>query len=128
MTSPTRSTIVLLDDDRDILYYFTHFIQRLFPAYTTYACQTSADAFAYLCRETTCCILTDYSLAYEDSSFLINVVHQRWPTIPIVLVTGFEPSRMKHEAARCAAVLRKPIPLATFRTTLQPLLVSAAQS
>jgi len=66
-------------------------------------------------------VLTDYALGTDTGVMLAQTIRARWPTLPVVLISGLLTDEITAAAltAGCVAVLSKPVDRTLLWTTFQ---------
>jgi DNA-binding NtrC family response regulator len=84
--APSRNREVLVIDDHDM---DRHWISKLFePSYRVHAAATIAEAMSVLERNNVGVIISELSVAGEDTGTLFKILKQQYPVITAVMLTG----------------------------------------
>lgn len=117
MTEQTKqSTIMLVDDEPELLKMLTIFLESSGFCVRGYTCPV--EAFEYLCKdhENVDLVVTDIRMPQMDGIHLLSSIRQLSTTIPVILMTGYTDFKRVAEGVRNNAfdLILKPIELEQF--------------
>jgi signal transduction histidine kinase len=99
MTDGLKASILILEDDSGIALLERRVLERV--GYAASIAATAEEALERLGREHFDLVLLDYRLAGPVSGLdLYQTLHDRWPDLPAILVTGFSDEGKVIEALR----------------------------
>ena len=125
-TLPTRTPsrhILLVDDEPEALETMGAYLDEL--GYRVSRAQSGNMAFSLYQTDPADLVVTDIRMPDGDGEELVKKLHDRSPTLPIIVVTGHIGMTEKLEAdaaTKRIAVLKKPISLSLMADTLEQLL------
>lgn len=114
--------ILVVDDDETTLELFAH---RLACLGFDYDKAGTGEAAVRKMREKKIhLVLTDLKMPEMDGLQLMKHIKEKYPDVPVVVMTGFrdEYSREEAFAAGAAAFLEKPVPMAALKECLHQIL------
>lgn len=130
MSSPTqiKQRILVVDDEPSVCQTL-----RLTLTHEGYAVQTAwsgKEALTLLNQERYDLVLTDFTMSGMKGDELAKIIHERWPGIPIVMLTG------SAEILRSSgtplpgvdALIGKPFAMEELRTTIATVLAGSELS
>jgi two-component system nitrogen regulation response regulator GlnG len=85
---PAEFKILIVDDDREKRFLIAVHLQREFQGVRLIECDSGAAAIEKLEHESVDAIVTDNNMSPVNGLELIGWIHQRHPTLPVVMVTG----------------------------------------
>jgi len=112
---------VVVDDEPSVRAVLVRLLTRMYPQYGAAACAGSAEALAMITTGSVVGVLTDYALGTDTGVMLAQTIRARWPTLPVVLISGLLTDEITAAAltAGCVAVLSKPVDRTLLWTTFQ---------
>ncbi len=115
--SKNKIKLLLVDDDEDFLNYLK---ERLQSAFIVKIATDGEKALEIFEKEPIHILVTDLMMPQMDGIHLINVVHSKDPTLPIITLSGFDSERLL-EAVQSGAenVLEKPFQMAELERMLR---------
>ncbi|MGD9661347.1 MAG: sigma-54-dependent transcriptional regulator [Porticoccaceae bacterium] len=115
MKSPV---VLLVDDDSGMLQLLAMRVGAL--GYATLKAESAAQALAVLEREPVHVVLTDLRMEPMDGMALFARIHDRWPGVPVIMLTAHGTIREAVEATRegIFAFLTKPVDKDELEATL----------
>lgn len=118
-----KTRILLVDDDRDILFLLAHSIKRLGPDYDVTTAMDGETALAATEKQGFDLVLTDHMMPNMTGLELARTMNQRWPQTPIILMTAYEAHRINDIAGiqYLTEVIRKPFKLPTVLDLIKSL-------
>lgn len=83
-----------------------------------------AEALEVLVSERFDLVITDFVMPHVDGFRLVELMHAKWPDIPVILITGYLSARAGKTILgdRAAEVITKPIDLAELLKAVQRIL------
>jgi len=119
--------ILLVDDDRDILFLLAHSIKRLGPDYDVTTAMDGETALAAAEQQPFDLVLTDHMMPHMTGLDLAQAINQRWPETPILLMTAYEAHRISDIAnvGYVTEVIRKPFKLPSVLNLIKSLTADA---
>lgn len=104
--------LLLVEDDERVGEAFSYWLNAKYVCHLVWA-KTGEEAVDLVAstRETFDLIFLNLSLPGISGVDVLRQVKQKWPNVPVVLVTGFSNNRMTEEAARLGVVglFNKPV-------------------
>jgi len=98
--------------------------------YSVVSAESSDEALQVIDREgdSLGLVMTDYVMPGRDGLFLIEEIRNRYPAMPVVLVTGQLGSEVYcgNQQKLCCGVLEKPFDLEKLRTELERVISTSA--
>ena len=122
-TAKTLS-VVAVDDDPLVLMNTVMMLEDM--GHTVFEAGSAAKALAFLADHAIDLIVTDQAMPQMTGSQLADIVHQRWPHIPIILATGY--SELPPEARVDLLRLSKPFGEHQLEEAVQRAMNSASRS
>ncbi|MCK9505252.1 MAG: sigma-54 dependent transcriptional regulator [Porticoccaceae bacterium] len=115
MTAPV---VLLVDDDSGMLQLLAMRVGAL--GYATLKAESGAEALAILDNQPVHAVLTDLRMAPMDGMALFARIHERWPAMPVIMLTAHGTIREAVEATRegIFAFLTKPVDKDELGSTL----------
>jgi CheY-like chemotaxis protein len=89
-----KKRILIVDDDKDILFLLGHSIKRLAPDYDVTTAQTGGTALKEIQKQKFDLVLTDYMMPEMTGLELVQTIRQTSPETQIILMTAYEPHRL----------------------------------
>lgn len=101
--------ILIIDDDRDFRFLLKHQLKEL--GFNSFECATRDNAFEILASEEIHLVLCDLNLKKESGKETVSEMKIHFPTIPVIIITGYSNVRSAVELMRLGAVdyLLKPL-------------------
>jgi two-component system, response regulator YesN len=125
--TPKRQTILVVDDEIDVRALLRDVLSR--DGYRVVEADDGEQALDIL-REGAACgldlALVDCVLPKQSGLELLVLTKRHWPSIPVVIITGFGSEELAVQALRAGAsdYLKKPIELDRLRATVRELTAS----
>jgi CheY-like chemotaxis protein len=113
---PTRP-VLLVDDQLDVRNSLSVMVRTL--GYGVHAAESAAAALGWLETHEASLVLTDFGMPEMDGQIFAGVLQQRWPSLPVVLLTGWDCATERPAGVR--TVLPKPLRMAQLRECLKSL-------
>ncbi len=108
-----RPPILVVDDDPLVLQFLKDALTRA--GHSVQACDRFEEAKAALAAGRPSLLLTDVRLGAYNGLQLALVASQKYPGIPIIVLTGYDDPTLRDEAARSGATfVMKPLALDTL--------------
>jgi two-component system, response regulator YesN len=128
--TPKGQTILVVDDEIDVRALIRDVLSR--DGYRVIEAQDSEQALEILRERATCGLdlaLVDCVLPKQSGLEFLLLTKRRWPSIPVVIITGFGSEELVVQALRAGAsdYLKKPIELDTLRATVRGLTNSGGE-
>lgn len=84
---------------------------------------TAAEALSALAGDTFELVITDFIMPHVDGIRLLELIHAKWPNVPVVLVTAYLSVRAGNTIlAGKAQVISKPVDLEELLATVKRIL------
>lgn len=101
--------ILIIDDDRDFRFLLKHQLKEL--GFNSFECATRDSAFEILATEDIHLVLCDLNLKKESGKETVSEMKIHFPTIPVIIITGYSNVRSAVELMRLGAVdyILKPL-------------------
>jgi DNA-binding NtrC family response regulator len=117
-----KSRILVVDDEPNVLVTYRLILQQ--QGYKVSAALSSDEARSVLAGEKVDLLLCDLSLEKQENGFdVIDFAHQRNPSMPAVLLTGYAtPEAVERSEQLGIPVLFKPIDIKELLETISTLL------
>jgi DNA-binding NtrC family response regulator len=101
-------TVMVVDDDRQVLRYLTDTLRD--EGYNTVACDRFQDAKGMLASVRPDLLVTDIRLGAFNGLQLGLYARNKYPDIPVIVLTGYEDPTLREEASKSGATfLVKPV-------------------
>lgn len=125
-----EQTILVVDDDIDVRALVRDVLGQ--DGYRVMEAQDGEQALELFREHASCGLelaLVDCVLPKQSGLELLLLTKRRWPSIPVVIVTGFGSEELAVQALRAGAsdYLKKPIELDTLRATVRGLTTSRGE-
>jgi DNA-binding NarL/FixJ family response regulator len=126
MIPDAPSEIFLINDDDDSRFLIAHYLRRFFPGAQISEFRDAESALVTLEQRHPNAIITDYILPQMRGVELAKIVRARFPQMPIVMLSGFDP--IASEALAAGVNMFIPTSgIAELGNALRKLLESAGQ-
>ena len=117
--------ILIVDDDAAIRHMIHRFVQT--QGYEVREAANGAEAMEILSIDDVDLVITDYIMPEMNGIELLQSIHERWPVMPVVFLTGY----LSADAAKTILrgrthFLSKPVGLNELLSTIRQLLPSLA--
>jgi two-component system response regulator YesN len=121
-----RERILLVEDDRGVRELIRRFLSDL---YEISPAATGAEALAILRREPVAAIVLDYRLPDRTGLEVLNDIRATWPTVPVVMMTGYGSEWICASAFKLGVwdYLPKPVILDDLLRSVREILSSGSQ-
>lgn len=107
MQKPVRSTIIIVDDDAQVLKSLCFLLET-----EGYQVQTFGSAGELLEQAElpdNACLVVDYRMPIMNGIELLKEMRQKYPDVPALIITGYPDSSIEPRAAELGiGVIRKP--------------------
>ena len=126
---PDKLTVLLVDDDRDILESVGQLFEFFLPEYLLLTVASPREAFDVLQGRHVDVIISDFRMPEMDGVEFLRRARHAWPAIPRFLFTAYPDDQLFERARREAyvrGVITKPCDAESFRGPLTGLLHVAA--
>ena len=113
MSAKTSWTLLLVDDEIDILSSFKEFLEASLPGLSVVTAESAAAAMPYVKKGKIDLIISDYKMPGMDGITFLKKAEEIIPDTPKILLTAFPKLDLAIEAINEVAVdkfLTKPIP------------------
>ena len=119
MTVPARSTILVVDDDPDIVSFIHEALEQ--HGFNVVTALSGFDALAACSRQPFDLVITDLAMPGMHGFELMDEINNRYTMLPIIVLTGFDTRDMMREAMKRGAYdfLAKPIILDELLVTVR---------
>jgi DNA-binding response OmpR family regulator len=130
MTPPTPvdATILLVDDDPEMRAVLRDFLTEA--GFNVEEAADTETLLALVPREEPAAIILDHEMPGDWGLEALPTLRQRWPDIPVVIITAFGGAKAREtaEALGAAGYLDKPFRLATLLALVRGALASRASA
>jgi two-component system, NtrC family, response regulator HydG len=101
--------ILVIDDDRDLCFLLKSYLKN--NGFNCYDAGTKAKAFEVLQSNDVDLVLCDLNLRKEDGKAVLVSIREDYPTMPVIIITGYSNIRTAVEVIRLGAIdyLLKPL-------------------
>ena len=108
-TPPTRGRLLLVDDDPIVVGSLTEFLK--IEGYDVQGAASVEEAIRALDRQSFQLVVTDVNMPQADGFELLRILHDRWPDIVSIVITGYGTIESAVEAIKMGAYdyLTKPL-------------------
>ena len=100
--------VLLVDDNATVLTVLEELLRRNVPSIIVMTASSGRHALSVLHTATVDAVLSDVSMPDGDGFFLLEEVQRRWPSLPVVLMSG-EPVEGRALQAGATAFFTKPL-------------------
>lgn len=123
MTNP-RKTILLIEDDKDVLDTMVRHLEHL--GYRVITAEDGMEGLKKLDSEDYDLVITDIVMPYVSGVGVVGAIKTRKPNIPVIAVTGYgkEPEAAAMEK-KADMVLAKPVKMSVLKDHISKLLALA---
>jgi len=115
----TRATVLIVDDDPGLLQLLKIRLEAF--GYATLSASTGNEALSILETQSVNVLVTDLRMEPMDGMALFERVHERWPGIPVIMLTAHGTIREAVDATHRGifAFLTKPVDKDELQSTLK---------
>jgi DNA-binding NtrC family response regulator len=100
--------VLLIDDEPEILEILASYLEL--KGFLAVCAASAREGIAILERESADGVVTDLRMPDIGGDELLEILHQRWPDLPVIVISGFVDEEMRARLARLTvAVIEKPI-------------------
>ena len=119
---PRQPFILLVDDHAATLSTLRQVVELA--GHTCFATISSSEAVRYCRKRPPSLVVTDLAMPYLNGHGLARLIKRRYPSVPILLVTGelLDPETVKELRQTFAEVMFKPLPIEPFLGLLNQLM------
>jgi CheY-like chemotaxis protein len=93
-----EKSILVVDDEPDILYLLSTFVQDAFPKARVLTARTASEGLGILEKETVDAIVSDYRMPAMDGIEFLSQARTRYPDCGRILMTAFADSTLEPRA------------------------------
>jgi two-component system response regulator (stage 0 sporulation protein F) len=97
MTTSTK-TIILVEDEPDILHLLQRLLQPLIGDYTIVSASDGQTALTYLQNDDVPLLITDYNMPEMNGLLLTSQVKERSPSTKVALITAYHTPQLQRLA------------------------------
>src|SRR3954469_16290725 len=115
--SPTRATIVIVDDDPDVREFIANGLERL--GYKVQASSSALLALELIDRTGADLLVADLAMPEITGLELARAARARRPDLPIVFISGYSEQVMANELEMGDGILKKPFKLAELAHAIE---------
>ncbi|HUR63883.1 MAG TPA: response regulator [Candidatus Thermoplasmatota archaeon] len=104
-------TILIVDDDLDVLLPLSDALRNLIPGARIYPAESGAEALQYLCDHPVDLVVTDYRMPGLSGIDLVKILRRAKKSPPVILMTGHPSAGLAYRATHethFSALLAKP--------------------
>jgi len=114
-----KSKILVVDDNTKIQYAFRTFLEN--EGYISIPVEKGADALTILSKKKPKVVFLDIRLPDQDGLEILRQIKQKYPDLPVVIVSGHnnEKNKNRAKALGASAFLEKPLSLTKMREILR---------
>jgi DNA-binding NtrC family response regulator len=118
--------VLVVDDSHEHL----EIIQDIFQAegFQVTTCDSSVHALTLLANNTYDCVISDLKIPILEGKHLVAIIHDKYPKIPVVVLSGYVDDADDLTEKGAYAVLHKPPNITELVTTVQNAIHDAADS
>jgi signal transduction histidine kinase len=122
---PSQVKILLVDDEEVVRLTCEEMLED--EGYPVVSCHSAESAREVLSKQSFNVVLTDYSMQEEDGLSLARYISQQYPTLPIILCSGYQHSLSDEvlHAAGIKRVLVKPVEIDILSSCVQEVILSS---
>jgi DNA-binding NtrC family response regulator len=113
---PTQR-VLLIDDQPSIVMLLEVLLQRALPGAEVVTANSASQALAILDHQPCDLVLSDVNMPGQDGFYVLNEVKRRWPSLPVVLMSGTSLAR-EASAAGAYGFILKPFTFQQFEATV----------
>ncbi|MFT6465299.1 response regulator [Halopseudomonas sp.] len=96
--------VLAVDDDALVLTNTCALLEEI--GHRSFSAGSAAEALAFLEQETVDLVITDHAMPLMTGSQLADLLHQRYPGLPVILATGY--LEIGHQQTDNTPLLAKP--------------------
>lgn len=117
-----RPSVLLVDDSRDMLELLRRYMNGM--GLTPFTCNNVVDAIEVLEQGPVDLVITDLNMPDVSGTQLVRYIAQHFPTVPVLVITGFPDVQVAVEVMKQGAVefLVKPVTEAELCTAVEKVL------
>lgn len=117
--------LLIIDDDKEFLFLISNALRR--HGYTVFTATNGLGALNELGSHTVDCIITDVIMSDTPIMSLTCTLKNRYPSVPIILISGLPAEPLIHNALTLGAseFIPKPINMGMLYNTIQRLVPAA---
>ncbi len=110
--------ILVVDDEENIREIITEFLDTL--GYSVVSAKDGEEALRMCTKYSFDLVVTDIRMPKLNGLKLLQMLKQIFPNLPVILMTGYQPSKSQEEAmtTKADAYLLKPFSLSSLREIL----------
>jgi two-component system, response regulator, stage 0 sporulation protein F len=123
-------SILIVDDERDVAELFRQRFrhearQGLYVLHFAYCAEEALRMLGEGIRPELIVILSDINMPGMDGLTLLGEIKQRWPELPVMMVTAYGDEERRQRASACGAAefITKPVDFDVLKRQLQQLRV-----
>lgn len=112
MIDKSDKSILIIEDDDDLMEFYSAFLNQEFTWRNIYTATSGSDAKHLLKTKEIDIVVSDYKVPDYDGLELLKKMHKKRVKIPkYIFITGFDSAEFRREAMSLGAVnvLKKPI-------------------
>ena len=127
MESMRATHVVFVDDEPKVCHTVQKTLERAGMRVRCYPC--ADDCVKHLASQKCDLLITDVRMPGRDGMDLLDEVRERWPWIPVLIVTGYGDVPMAVRALKAGAAdfVEKPLDRDTFLETVERLIEQSAR-
>jgi two-component system, response regulator, stage 0 sporulation protein F len=121
-------SILIVDDERDVAELFRQRFRRevrqgLYVLHFAYCAEEALRLLGEGIRPELIVILSDINMPGMDGLTLLGEIRQRWPELPVMMVTAYADEERRQRASACGAAefITKPVDFDVLKQQLQQL-------
>jgi DNA-binding NtrC family response regulator len=116
-----KSKVLVVDDNTKILYAFQTFLEN--EGYISIPLEKGGEVLKILTEKKPKVVFLDIRLPDQDGLDILRQIKQKYPDLPVVIVSGHNNEENKNRARvlGATAFLEKPLSLAKMREILKKL-------
>jgi DNA-binding NtrC family response regulator len=113
-----KSRVLVVDDNTKIQYAFQAFLEN--EGYMSIPATKGTDVLKILSKKKPKVVFLDICLPDQDGLEILRQIKQKYPDLPVVIVTGHnnEENKIRAKALGASAFLEKPLSLIKMREIL----------
>lgn len=96
--------VLFVDDDQEMLQALKEGLEKYKETFTVVLAEDGSDAINKLQKNTISLVVTDLKMPNMDGFSLLAYIMEKYPDIPVIIITGYSTSEMKRLAQEGGAV------------------------
>lgn len=105
MVEGDRRSILLVDDDVDVLVSLRRLVERTMPEARFLSAESAKDALAILARERVDVVVSDFRMPGMDGIEFLEEARKRSPDVLTIMLTAYPTPKVARDAVRRGGVI-----------------------